>query len=210
MSAQEIKAILDEVVRSELGRIIDGLDVQQPRSTEIVEARIASLEAEIAALRDSVRLRDFSRIGTRVAEAAERLAIALETPLQGALGRQAAANIRAMKRAEQAVEDGEDIADAAADLIGDHLSGNLGKVREAPLTLSRAIDCALAQATSDDMRNKYRATGLIALEQLGDVSLHSINKEKVETLMRFIFRLPKNHGKAHGKNRYVTTGYAPS
>lgn len=42
LSPQEIKKILDEVVRSELGRIIDSLDVQQPRSTGIVEARIAS------------------------------------------------------------------------------------------------------------------------------------------------------------------------
>lgn len=79
LSPQEVKAILDEVVRSELGRIIDGLDVQQPRSTGIVEARIASLEADITALRDSARLRDFSQIETRVSDAAERLAIALET-----------------------------------------------------------------------------------------------------------------------------------
>ncbi|MEZ5778873.1 MAG: DUF6538 domain-containing protein [Paracoccaceae bacterium] len=206
LSPEEVQAILDEVVRTELGRIIDSLDVQVPRTHADVEHRIAALEAEIAELKNAARLRDFGPVGARVVSAAERLAIALEAPLQGALGRQAIAKLRALKEAEASVEDGEDIADAAEDLIEDHLSGDLGKVREAPLTLGRAISCALEHATTSDMRNKYAATGRIALEFLGDVSLHTIDADKVKKLMTFIFRLPRNHGKKHGKNRFRKDG----
>ena len=120
------------------------------------------------------------------------------------------AKLRALKQAQIHVEDGEDIARAVSDLIDDQLGGDLSRVREAPLTLSRAIECALEHAVSDDMRNKYRATGTIALQHLGDVSLHSIDKAKVDSLMTFAFRLPRNHGKAHGKNRFTKDGAALS
>lgn len=48
---------------------------------------------------------------------------------------------------------------------------------------------------SQHMRNKYVATGRIALEFFGDVTLQAIGPAGVENLMRFILLLPKNHGK---------------
>ncbi len=151
LTPKEVKAILDEVVRAELAAIIGGLDVAAPQTHDAVEERIAALEADIRSLKKAARLRDFAPVESRIASAAERLAIALETPLPGALGRQAIAKLRALKEAEVSDEDGEDIADAAGSLIEDHLSGDLGKVGEAPLTLSRALECALEHATTADM-----------------------------------------------------------
>ncbi len=111
-SRQEVKAILDEMVRAELCRIVDGLDTAQPRMNDAVDRRIATLEAEIAALRESACLREFRAIETRVIDAADRLAIAFETPRQGVLGRQAIAKLRAVKQAGVQVEESADIAEA--------------------------------------------------------------------------------------------------
>lgn len=205
-----VRAILDELVRAELRRILDGLDAPGPRTEAVIDERIRSLEARLEALRQASRLRRFDLIEERVVQAAERLALALETPLEGPLGRQAVANARDLTEVERAVEDGEDIGNAAALLIEEHLGGDLGRVYEAPLTLGRAIDCATKHAVSRDMRNKYAATGRIALEVLGDVALHAITRDDVERLMRFVARLPKFHGKAHGKNRFRTEGEIPS
>lgn len=201
-----VKAILDEIVRAELRRIIDGLDGPEPRSEAAIDARIMALEARIEALQQAARQRDFGLVEERVLQAAERLAIALEAPLPGPLGRQAVAKARNLAEAERAVEDGEDIGAAASPLIEEHLSGDLARAFEAPLTLGRAIEFAKEHATSCDMRNKYTATGRISLEVLGDVALHAITRADVERLMRFIFRLPKHHGKSHGKNRFRSEG----
>ena len=206
MEPGAIKAILDEMVRAELQRIIIGLDAPGPRTEAVVEARIHALEAQIATLHRAARLRDFGPVEERILQAAERLAIALEAPLPGPLGRQAVARARDLAEAECAVENGTDIATAAAPLIDEHLSGDLARALGAPLTLGRAIACAQQHATSRDMRNKYTATGRIALELLGDVALGAITRADVERLMRLIIRLPKYHGKAHGRNRYRSEG----
>jgi hypothetical protein len=67
-----------------------------------------------------------------------------------------------------------------------------------------AVEAACAGQTAE-MRRKLRCTGDIAIELLGDIPLDLLAARAKDLLLE-MSRLPKTHGKLHGKNRFTSVG----
>ena len=126
-------------------------------------------------------------------------------PLPAEFGRTVAATLRKLRKIEiEVLEDGEDPIQAGLSLLGRHAitirNGELPKF----LRISDAVECAL-QGQTKEMKRKLRTTGGLIIEYAGDVPLEQLDSTAA-ALMIWLSRLPKTHGKTHGRNRYGQLG----
>ena len=73
--------------------------------------------------------------------------------------------------------------------------------------LSAAVAAAERRAVSTDMARKVEAFRACALAWRGDMPLDLfLERKTLVELLLWLRRLPKGHGKRHGRNRYEKTG----
>lgn len=74
-----------------------------------------------------------------------------------------------------------------------------------PVLISTAVG-AKAAVASRDMERKFRAVGRLLIAYFGDVPLSILNDDLLVKFLLWCRRLPRDHGKAHGRNRFEQTG----
>jgi hypothetical protein len=138
--------------------------------------------------------------------AADTLGVSITDPPPAPLARSATSAVLKLREAELDVHDlGEDPRAAVAETLQRHgvVSRPNGDV--APLIrLSDAVAAACKYA-APEMRKKTETTGRLVSAILGDIPLEDL-EAKAPELIRTLSRLPKTHGKAHGRNRFKSDG----
>ncbi|MDV7145934.1 tyrosine-type recombinase/integrase [Tropicimonas sp. TH_r6] len=193
--------ILKEMVRYQISRISD--DAANPEID--IDVRIENLELENERMAKDMRNRIYATAAPYVLAAASRLGVTCEVPLSSTFGRTAASTLRTLLGIERDAFDlGEDPIIAASALFSRFgISPVDGRVP--PLVrISDVIEAAVEGQTAE-MRRKLRCTGNIAIELLGDIPLELLT-EQATGLLLDLSRLPKLHGKKHGKNRHRSEG----
>ena len=95
---------------------------------------------------------------------------------------------------------------AKADVPTETLAEARRAVSGSRITLDDAFTNAIATASSNDMANHFRSAWRVAHDFWGPIPLSSITTGAVVDLLMFARRLPTDHGKQHGKNRYRSEG----
>ena len=205
LTGAEIDAILTEVARSALARMLAQQD-DDARTEDDADARIAALEERIAVLWSAARKRDYQLIEPELGRAADTLSIDLPTPVPSSLGRPAAGLMRELAEAEILAEEGEDVTRAAEPIVARHFNGDVRAFAAAPVLFSTAFERTAAAAASPDMRRNTEATGKLFLELMGDRPIAALGTAVMEDFLHLVSRLPKTHGKGHGRNRHAKIG----
>jgi hypothetical protein len=202
----EIDAILGEVARAALARMLAAED-DDARTAADAEERIAALETRVAELRTAARRRDYEPLRPEIEAAAEGVSLPAPEPIPSALGRPAAGLLRELAEAEIAMEDGEPVERVAAPIAERFSSVGPRKFTEAaPVMISAAVERTAAGSVSPDMRRNTQATGRLFLQLMGDRPVMALDTTTMEEFLYTISRLPKTHGKGHGRNRYEAVG----
>lgn len=128
--------------------------------------------------------------------------MAVPTPLPAELGRPATSLIREIRRVEGQALDGEDARSLAAPLVERFSSGSVDDFVAAPVLLSKAWQRALELHPSRSMKGNIDAIAKLALTYFGDIPVTAISEPAQEDFFAWMSRLPKKHGKSHGKNRF--------
>ena len=195
-----IRALLQEMVRSTVQRINEDLISPEPAHPEI--DRLASIQADLEELKLVLRQRTWSTAIDAAHEAAQVLGLDpsdLKTP---ALARQILVTRRRLLELEAQVEqDLDDPLQVGRELLKEHgLQPSLEGLRP-PMRLSEAIEKAKNDAP-DEVAKKIGSVGKLALDFFGDVSMTELTHQRTVEFLEFVWWMPKNWGKVHGKNRF--------
>jgi hypothetical protein len=191
------------VLRGELVRILCDQDHGPVLSDAEIDARIAALEAQRSDLRRGARRQDFSALEAQVMHAARVLNLELAAPLPAELGRRAIDLVREIAELEADVLDGGDARSEGLPLVGRYSAAAVDDFTRAPILLSAAWKRTLKMYPTKAMKGNIDAIGRLALEYFGDVPVTSISVDDQEQFFLWMARLPKHHGRAHGKNRFT-------
>jgi integrase len=203
LTPEKINAVLGEVLRGELAQIRCEQDQGPVLSDTEIEARITALEAQRAELRRDARRQDFSALEAPVTSAAQALNLKLSGPLPASLGRRAVDLVREIAELETGVLDGDDARTEALPLVERFSTLAVDDYVRAPVLLSAAWERTLKMYPTKAMEGNINAIGQIALVYFGDVPVTSISARDQEAFFLWMARLPKSHGRAHGKNRFT-------
>lgn len=206
LSPAEIDAILAEALRRELGRIIDRQETAGIRSDADIDARIATLAAEVTALRRAARRNDVAPGDAWCREAAASVSVAIPEEMTATLGRKALHLKADIATLEARAEDGEDALRLALPLVAPVSAAPVEQFVKRPVLLSEAFDTAIALQTKPSMLPGMRAARALFLEFLGDIPVTLLTKDRQKVAFARISRMPIHHGRRHGKNRYKFEG----
>lgn len=205
-----VTLIVREAARAALDEIVQRDAIATKRTVAEADAARAGLEREIERLKTAMRLRD----GDVAREATQKAMEALRIPGDGnapaAVEREVLGTLLDVKAAELAYEDGMTLEQATRDIRGRLFTEKAVAEIAAPVMLSAAIDAAHRSAVSIDMARKVEGTGKCMLAFRGDMPLDLfLEKENLLAFLLWLRRLPKPHGKNHGRNKYSKTGIEP-
>jgi hypothetical protein len=203
---EEARAIANEIIRAEIARMLKAEADPTPRLAADVDARIAALSAEIAALREGLRLRDYAAALPAARQAAADLGVGADaaTPV---VAREAAAALVAMREVERAVEAGATVEEATRAVRADRFGGAAVDALGTAVRLSAAIEHAVEKAISDDVARKIRGTGALMLAHGDDRPIDLVFDRGARIArLHWMARLPRDRGKAHGRNAHEKVG----
>jgi hypothetical protein len=205
LAPETITAILTETLRAALARILDEQDRGAARDDAEIDARIAGLEARRTTLRRRARNNDFAGLEPEILAAARVLQIAVTAPLPADLGRRAADLIRDILELEAEVLDGADARSGASELVARFSKASVDDFVARPILLSAAIAKTREMYPTKAMKGNIDAIAQLALAYFGDIPVGAISDDTQKAFFAWMARLPKSHGKRHGKNRYCRT-----
>jgi integrase len=205
LAPETITAILTETLRAELARILDEQDRGAARDDAEIDARIAGLEARRTTLRRRARNNDFAGLEPEILAAARVLQIAVTAPRPADLGRRAADLIRDILELEAEVLDGADARSGASELVARFSKASVDDFVARPILLSAAIAKTREMYPTKAMKGNIDAIAQLALAYFGDIPVGAISDDTQKAFFAWMARLPKSHGKRHGKNRYCRT-----
>ena len=204
VNAVRVRAMLQEMVRRAVARMIARQESDTPVSDP--EVHLRQIGAEGAQIREAQRVKDWSVASTFAGEIARQNGMEPGDVAAPAVARQILALMRQLSDLSLRVEkDFDDPLHAGRDLLLNH---DIAPTREAlkpPLRLSEAIEKACEEAPQD-VENKIRVVGKLALAFFGDVPVASIVLEQSFDFLYLVWMLPKGWGKCHGRNRYGQEG----
>ncbi|WP_245840994.1 site-specific integrase [Puniceibacterium sediminis] len=203
---EQAKALLTEMLRAELARILAEQSTPAWGDDAQVEPRIAALEAENKTLRRASRRQDWSSVQGLLAQASAVVGLHLSEPLSPELGRQATSLKKRLNDVEMDVLDGDDVRSASRTLCAEEGIEDFDVFVREPVLLSRVWDQTLKNHPADSMKGNIAAIAKLALEYFGDIPATALTKERQKEFFAWMSRLPKGTGKAHGKNRYRSVG----
>lgn len=114
LKPEEIRVLITEALRLELGKIIDGQQAAAARSDEEIDSRIEALEEEIKRLRRASRRNDFDPAREWLAPAARTTSVTPPSRLTADVGREVLGVMRQLVEVAIAVEDGDDAVSRSA------------------------------------------------------------------------------------------------
>lgn len=193
--------IAREIVRFEMSRII--ADCTDP--TFDIDARIEELTGCAAVLKAAIRARDYAPALPATLAAAARLDLSCPVPLTPEFGRASAVVQKTLAELEvEVLDESVDPLLAARNLLDRH---GVTPVKGRIPGLVKIADAVAAacKGKTEEMCRKLRCTGQLAIEFLGDVPLDLL-AARADDLLLLLSRLPKTHGKNHGRNRYEKVG----
>ncbi|MEC8668530.1 MAG: integrase [Pseudomonadota bacterium] len=203
ITAEQIKVILSDILRAELNRIIDAQNAGEPIDDDELDLQIQSLTAQGDDMRHHARKNDFRLVDQIARDAAARLGITLPEDLPSSLGRRVTDLARDILDLEVKALDGYDAVTEAADSVARFSALPVDDfVRTKPVTLSAAWAKTLELYPTRDMKGNIDAIAKVALAFFGDVPVATITTDRQTEFFKWMSRLPKSHGKGHGKNRF--------
>ncbi|MDG3043119.1 tyrosine-type recombinase/integrase [Roseicyclus marinus] len=198
------RTLLQEMVRAAVARML--ADLEAPACPDHNDDRLAAIRAELADIRTALKLRDWSGAAAAARGAADTVGLddaALSDP---GLARQVLVTRKRLLDLEAQVEETfDDPLQLGRDLLADHVLKPTREGLQPPMTLSEATRKALADAPSS-VERKIQVVGDLAVAVFGDIPVKSLHQQGVMDFFEFVWWLPKNHGKAHGKNRFKREG----
>jgi integrase len=205
-----IDQVIDELLVRELARMIADHEEGLARSRAEADAALAARRADQQAFREEARLRDYERAKPVSAEITASLGYgpSPDASVRQTLYARTFTALRQLNQTEVAVEEGATIdeAAAAANIPAAVVVGGRQTARGQRITVSQAFEEALSVEKSADNRNHIASAMRVALAAWGDVPLSTIGREEFVELLLFARRLPIDHGRNHGRNRYKSEG----
>ena len=200
-----VRAIVNEVLRVELERIAFAEKAAEPRTADEADAMVAALENSQRASQQAGRTRDYSLVREVVDAAVARLRLPALGAERVQVDRPAHAAMMQVRQIELEVEEGEPAASAAKHVLDDRFGGADLEDLRAPVLISEVVGSKASVATPD-MRRKFEGVGRLLIAYFGDVPLGTLDDEQVLGFLLWYRRLPKLHGRAHGRNRFEAVG----
>ena len=206
LTAADIDLLLSQGLRQELQRIMADQACAADRTDAEIDARIESLEAEIAQLKRAARRNDFEPVAEWNRQAAHGLGLELVGEADATFGRRALSMKREIAELEKQTEDGEDMRHLAEPLVAKVSDAPVDAFTTAPITLNAGFEKAKRLYPNPSMQVLLKTTYKLVTEFLGDVPMDILSEDRQRELFGLIARLPKHHGRAHGKNRFCNNG----
>ncbi len=204
ISEAKTRALLQELVRNAVAAMLARQESNDP--VHDLEHHLTRITADVDHVKQAQRKRDWSVASAFALDVAKRSGLSKDEVETPAITRQILSTMRRLlDLAERVEKDFEDPLHAARDLLQDH---NIAPSREAlkpPIRLSAAIEKACEESTRD-VEVKIRTVGRVALVFLGDIPVSSLTLDQSYDFLHVLWSLPKNWGKAHGKNRFGQEG----
>ncbi|KDB02247.1 integrase [Defluviimonas sp. 20V17] len=205
LKPEEIRVLITEALRLELGKIIDGQQAAAARSDEEIDSRIEALEEEIKRLRRASRRNDFDPAHEWLAPAARTTSVTPPSRLTTDVGREVLGVMRQLVEVAIAVEDGEDAVSRSAPLVAPYSSASVKDFVQKPVLISNATEES-KKHYSATVQKTVQVTSSLLVTFATDCPVDLLTKEKQKEFFAFLSRLPKDHGRKHGKNRYNSEG----
>ncbi len=203
ISPENIQVILKEILRTELARILYEQDSGPSFDDIEIDTIIARLEQRRMDLKRRARRSDYKEVETCLREAAISVGLDLPGDLPNDLGRRAVNLVRDLLEVEGNALDGEDVRSEAAPLLAQYSNVPVDTfVASKVVLLSNAWDKALQLYPTKAMKCKIDAIGKLAIAYFGDIPIETVSSDKQEAFFVWMSRLPKDHGRKHGKNRF--------
>jgi hypothetical protein len=202
LTPETIETVLVETLRVELTRILAEQDHGAALPDAEIDGRISALEARQTSLRRAARSKDFSQIEDQVLAAANAVRVVLEAPLPPELGHRATDLVRDLLALEVEVLDGRDARSEASALVARFSAASVDNFVAAPVLLSAAFARTREMYPTKAMKGNIDAIAQLVLAFFGDIPVSLITEARQEEFFAWMARLPKSHGKSHGKNRF--------
>nr|WP_175478956.1 site-specific integrase [Rubrimonas cliftonensis] len=205
-----IDQIIDELLVRELARMIGEHEEGLARTRAEADAALKARFAEQAAFREEARLRDYERAKPVSAEITASLGYgpSPDAGVRQTLYARTFTALRQLNQTEVQVEEGASVDEAAAsaNIAAAAVVSARQAARGQRITVSQAFEKALAVEKSADNRHHIASAMRVALAAWGDAPLSAIGREEFLSLLLFARRLPIDHGRKHGRNRYKSDG----
>ena len=209
MSNGQVRAILTNVARRELNRLMSATDTAHLRSFDEGQARITALEAELETVRAHAQMGSPSAVADKIEAAAAEINLALPCPLTPQILRPASSLCEDLLIAAMDVERGRSVQHVAAGVLPAITTLSFEDVLKPPALLSDACRL-LKQSATASMSRSHEASSALLLELVGDIPVDQLDFEAQKQFAVQISRLPRDHGKAHGRNRFERAGITRS
>ncbi|MGV6804162.1 MAG: DUF6538 domain-containing protein [Ruegeria sp.] len=206
LNPETAKAVLTEMLRSALEGMLQEQNQDIALSAGEVDQRIEALQEENRRLRRAARNRQWTDVEPLLRAAGDRVALNVPTPISNDLGKRATTLQRRLNEVEIAAQEGDDVRYASSDLLAEHGLDDFDKFVQAPVLLSQARARTDENHSSKAMKKITASVYQLTEEFLGDIPVSSLTKERQKEFLGWASRLPRTHGKSHGRNRFESDG----
>nr|WP_139218732.1 integrase [Roseivivax halotolerans] len=202
LTPAQANSVLMELLRSELADLLQRYD----SGALFAETDACRIEEAREALKASARARDFSALTPRLKDAARIAGVDLPNDLPTGLALQGATLKRQLLDIKTASLELEDPRHLARDVVARFSDKPVDKFVAPTILLEDAIAETYRLYPSKDMKGNIDAIAKLARYHFGNCAITSITKTRQEEFFTWMTRLPKVHGKKHGRNRFEKTG----
>jgi hypothetical protein len=204
VSERRTKAMLKEIVRRAVAEMINHHEVPLPEEESV--ALVDGFRRQRGQIGRAQRTGDWSLAAELAGSMAEATSVPLHSLNDPVIAREILAMMRRVLDLSIQVEsDFDDPLDAGRELLADvGLPANRSALRP-PMTLSEAIGVASAEAPRD-VEKKIAAIGRLALAYFGDIPVAGIAFDRTFEFIHFVWMMPRDWGRAHGRNRFNSVG----
>lgn len=201
LCAEDIKTTLTALMRTALANILAMQPKMKDWADDDFDTRIASLEAENKSLRRAAREANWDGVRDLLKAAAHSVGLTLPDNIGDDLGRQAISVKRRLNDVEVEVLEGDDVRQCAKPILVECGAENFESFITAPITAGAAFTEVRRLHPSVAMHTIIDSFEKIYTEYFGDMPPSSIHRTRQEEFFAWLSRLPKMHGKSHGRNR---------
>ena len=201
LCAEDIKTTLTALMRTALANILAMQPKMKDWADDDFDARIASLEAENKSLRRAARDANWDGVRDLLKAAAHSVGLTVPDNIGDDLGRQAISVKRRLNDVEVEVLEGDDVRQCAKPILVECGAENFESFITAPVTARAAFAEVRRLHPSVAMHTIIDSFEKIYTEHFGDMPPSSIHRARQEEFFAWLSRLPKMHGKSHGRNR---------
>ncbi|SFF05497.1 hypothetical protein SAMN04488523_11630 [Sulfitobacter brevis] len=201
LCAEDIKTILTAQMRTALAKILAMQPGMKDWDEKDFDVRIAALEAENKTLRRAARDANWDSVRDLLKAAAQSVGLNIPDNIGDDLGRQAISVKRRLNDVEVEVLEGDDVRQCAKPILVECGAENFEKFITAPVTAGAAFEMVRKLYPSQAMRTIIDSFEKIYTEHFGNTPPTAVHRARQEEFFAWLSRLPKTHGKSHGRNR---------